>query len=195
MAWLIDRVSAFGWKRTGEDDDFEHKDNLNFGNAFYFGVLTFLGKDTPQSPRAWSSRAAFMGMMFFFFFIWSVYDANLNAISVSSALDSGIQASGWRGRIGGIIQGQMVSITRPKFLASAAESCRSSVEAGADHVVALHLAMFALLPPHRVGTLHSAMLTPFPRCRYLLVLSKMATCSRLSCLTRVFQLRCVFYCV
>ena len=87
-------MSAFGWKRTGEDDDLEHKDNLNFGNAIYFGVLTFLGKDTPRSPRSWSSRAAFMGMMFFFFFIWSVYDANLNAISVSSALDSGIQASG-----------------------------------------------------------------------------------------------------
>jgi hypothetical protein len=43
-----------GWHRTGDDDDYEHKDKMSYGNTFFYGLLTFLGKDTPGSPRSWS---------------------------------------------------------------------------------------------------------------------------------------------
>jgi hypothetical protein len=130
VSWAIDRIAVYGWFRTGDHDDYEHKDNQSFGNSIFYGLLTFLGKDTPKQPRSWSGvsslhllravtfpgtasigvsealyilfpplsvlcsgRAAFTGMMFFFLFIWSAYDANLNAISVSSALNQGVQVS------------------------------------------------------------------------------------------------------
>lgn len=78
--WLVDGLSPFGFKRTGEDE--EEKMEKSMVKSWHGALLALFDRDI-EPPRAWSTRFIVVGTFFFLLFMLIAYDASLTSFEIA----------------------------------------------------------------------------------------------------------------